>query len=396
MCPTTLAGQSAAHATATSSAVMPSPATPWWRAPFAAPMADGRIDAIDLARGFAVVLMILSHGIKGLLPFDQFPDWGIVPIHLVTKFSSSLFVIVFGIALAVVFLPRVGEPDWPRRRWGLIKRGVVVWIWYKILTIVEMSHLYPTADILDALRYQRFPSFVEILGFYAIALLWMPWFLSAWKRFPGWLRLASPILLAGFGLWLAREFDFWELPQLQALVVEHQDYYVWGQLTRGPLVLLGLLIGEWMLYGFASPAVRRVLIASLVVASTTLFALFFWLALPTLDDTLAALARNVGKHPPALDFMLFSVGGALALLAIAVVGGKTLATWLRPVTLIGSDALQAFIFHISVIFLLFRIALGYWHNIDYSTALGLTLALIVATAGWIRLVHWLTSRRGAS
>src|SRR5690606_42071245 len=50
-----------------------------------------RIQAIDLARGIAVTLMVLSHGVKGLLNFGQFTDWGLVPIHLITKFSSTLF-----------------------------------------------------------------------------------------------------------------------------------------------------------------------------------------------------------------------------------------------------------------------------------------------------------------
>ncbi|WP_110647206.1 heparan-alpha-glucosaminide N-acetyltransferase domain-containing protein [Salinicola peritrichatus] len=389
MCPTTAD-------TANPTVSTPPTAGRWWRRPFVAPRADSRIEAIDLARGFAVVQMILSHGVKGLLSFEQFPDWGIVPIHLLTKFSSSLFVMVFGIALAVAFLPRVDDEDWPRRRWRLIKRGLIVLFWYKVLTVIEMSHRFPPRDIIDALLYQRFPSFVEILGFYAIALLWMPWFLSVWKRFPGWLRLISPALMAGFGIWLARVFDFWGVPQLQALIVEHPDYYVWGQLTRGPLVLAGLLIGEWMLHGLACPALQRALIATLAALSVALFAIFFWLALPTLDDTLDALARNVGKHPPALDFMLFSLGGALALLAIALLGGRRLATWLRPVTIIGSDALQAFIFHISVIFLLFRITLGYWHNISYTLALSLTIGLIFATTVWIRLVHRLKARWNAS
>ena len=60
----------------------------------------GRIGAIDLARGFAVCLMILSHGTNGLLPYDQFPDWGQVPVHAITKFSSSLFVSAAGGAIA--------------------------------------------------------------------------------------------------------------------------------------------------------------------------------------------------------------------------------------------------------------------------------------------------------
>jgi predicted acyltransferase len=82
-------------------------------------------------------------------------------------------------------------------------------------------------------------------------------------------------------------------------------------------------------------------------------------------------------------FMLFSVGGALLLLALAIAGGNALARLLRPITVIGSDALMAFIFHITVIFVLFRDVLGYLHTISYSYALSLTLLLIAATALWI-------------
>ena len=68
------------------------------------PRAEGRIDAIDLARGIAIGLMILSHTVSGLIGIRNVPDWGMVPVHFLTKFSSSLFILVFGIALAVAFL----------------------------------------------------------------------------------------------------------------------------------------------------------------------------------------------------------------------------------------------------------------------------------------------------
>ncbi|WP_220348819.1 heparan-alpha-glucosaminide N-acetyltransferase domain-containing protein [Alkalilimnicola ehrlichii] len=76
---------------------------------------NGRIRAIDWARGAAVSLMIVSHGVNGLLSFDQIPIWHMVPVHLVTKISSSLFILVFGVALAVAFCltsaPQTGRAD---------------------------------------------------------------------------------------------------------------------------------------------------------------------------------------------------------------------------------------------------------------------------------------------
>ena len=348
---------------------------------------SGRIEAIDFARGLAVALMILSHGTNALLPFSDFPDWGQVPVHALTKFSSSLFVIVFGLALAVVFVPRAGSDEWPRRRNKLLLRGLVVLLWYKLLTVVEMYELHEREAIIDTLLYRDFPSFVEILGFYAIALLWVPFLLPLWARMPALLRWASPVLMALACWWLLENFGFWGVPQLQALIVEHPDYYTWGQLARGPLILLGLLIGGLLLRAYDDPGRRTALAGGLVVAGVLALAVFAMLAGDDVVEEIRAIAGNAGKHPPGMLFMLYSVGGALALLGLAIAGGEMLARWLRPVTVIGSDALMAFAFHIVVIFVLFRDVLGYYQNVSYEYALLLTLLLIPATALFIWLLQ---------
>lgn len=355
---------------------------------------SGRIGAIDLARGFAVCLMILSHGTNALMPYDDFPSWGQVPIHAITKFSSSLFVIVFGIALAVAFVPKTSAPDWPQRRNRLLWRGVLVLFWYKVLTVVEMYGRHDTSAIVDTLLYRDFPSFVEILGFYAIALLWIPWLLPLWAKTPAVLRWLSPILVAFASWWLLHHFDFWGVPQLQALLVEHPDYYTWGQLARGPLVLVGLLIGGLLLRYYGNPRTRLALAGALALVAAVLLAWFVARA-GDLQPLLVEIGRNAGKHPPQLMFMLFSVGGAFALLALAVAGGELLAKGLRPIAIIGSDALMAFIVHIGVIFLLFREAMGLYQTVSYERALVLTALLLAATATWIWLWQTVKRRRRA-
>lgn len=356
------------------------------------PTGNGRIEAIDLARGIAIALMILSHGVSGLLGIRQVPDWGMVPIHLITKFSSSLFIMVFGIALAVAFLPYTETEEWPRRRQKLLLRALVVLFWYKLLTVVEMAPLYEPQDIVDALLYRRFPIWVEILGFYAIALLWVPFILPLWKRAPLWQRLASPLAMALVAYLVSRYVPFGDNQPLQAILVEHDDHYTWGQLSRGPLVLVGLLIGEWLLRCYWQHEARRRLVVWLALAGGASLLIFLALALPSLDEQLTAVARNVGKHPPELMFMLFSVGGALLILAVVLLGGERLAAWLRPITLVGSDALKAFVFHIVVIFLVMRYLLEYWQVFSYPQVLGISLALILATGLWIRLTTWVQVR----
>src|SRR5690606_17462315 len=235
--------------------------------------------------------MILSHGTNALLPFSDFPDWGQVPVHALTKFSSSLFVIVFGVALAVAFVPRAGGDDWPRRRNKLLLRGLVVLFWYKLLTVVEMYELHERDAIIDTLLYRDFPSFVEILGFYAIALLWVPLVLPLWARAPALVRWARPVLVARAGWWLLEDFGCLGVPQLQALIVEQPDYYAWGQLARGPLILLGLLIGGLLLRAYDDPGRRMALAGGLVAAGVLGLAAFAMLAGDVVEE-IRAIAGN--------------------------------------------------------------------------------------------------------
>jgi hypothetical protein len=348
-----------------------------------------RIDAIDFARGVAVALMILSHGIKGLLTFDQIPTWGMVPVHLITKISSSLFILVFGISLAVVYVPHVGTERWPEKRKRLLIRALKVFFWYKILTIAEMTPLYSREDIIKTLLYQAFPVYVEILGFYAIALAWVAFFLPVWQKLPKVWQLALPVATALASIWLYHHFDFWGSDVLQALLVEHHKHYTWGQIARAPLIFLGLLIGEqtvaWRRSGRSAiwPSLAFLSVAAVLLAG------FLVISFPTLQADLLAIAKNEGKHPPALKFMLFSLGGAFLALSVAFAGGRFLAHALKPITLIGQDALQSFICHIFVIFVIYRYLLNYWHQVTYEQALGLTAAAMAVTALWIQVLHWL-------
>jgi hypothetical protein len=194
-----------------------------------------RILAIDLTRGLAVSLMILSHGVKGLLTFEQFPQWGLVPIHLITKISSTIFFLVFGLSLAVSFAPQTQNSEiWPQKRKKLMLRGLVILFWYKVLTIIEMSHLHDPKEIWDALLYRDFPSYAEILGFYALALLWIPFLLPLWQKSSRCMKGFWPFIFLGFSFLISRYANFGEAQEIKALLVETDGYYTWGQLSRAP------------------------------------------------------------------------------------------------------------------------------------------------------------------
>ena len=165
-----------------------------------------------------------------------------------------------------------------------------------------------------------------------------------------------------------------------------------GDGARLPLVLLGLLVGGWLLQA-RDDTRARLRLAGLVAAAGALLLLAFVVAAwPSLGQELDAIARNVGKHPPEVVFMLFSLGGALLVLGASIAGGTALARLLAPVTVVGTDALKAFVFHIVVIFVVLRWLLGYLHTVSYEYALVLSLGLILATAAWIKLTSWVHAR----
>lgn len=358
------------------------------------PKAEGRIDAIDLARGVAIGLMIMSHSVSGLVGIRNVPDWGMVPIHLLTKFSSSLFILVFGIALAVAFLSHAQSEDWPKRRLKLWLRAIEVWFWYKALTIIEMLPFNTPSEIIDTLLYGRFAIWVEILGFYAIALLWVPLMLPLWARTPLWGRLSAIVGLTALSAWL-QGFTFGGNDILKAILVDHQDHYAWGQISRAPLIFIGLLIGEALLRCYFTAHLRRRLVFMLLGVGVLMVVAFYGLALAEggVNAAMVAIANNAGKHPPGLQFMLFSIGGALVLLGLVLAGGAVAAKVLLPLTVVGTNALKAFIFHIMMIFLVLRFLLQNEGTYTYPQALGVSGLLILGAAVWIWVTRWMAKHR---
>jgi hypothetical protein len=201
-----------------------------------------------------------------------------------------------------------------------------------------------------------------------------------------------PAATAFAGWWLYHHFDFGS-DILQAILVEHEKHYTWGQRARAPLVFLGLLLGATVARRHPRARGPWRSVALFGGISVFLFAAFYLISSHGLGADLVAIAKNEGKHPPELKFMLFSLGGAFLALALSFAGGSLLAKLLRPITVIGKDALQAFVCHIFVIFVFYRYLLNYWHTVTYGKALWLTAVAIALTALWIQVLLWLKDFR---
>ncbi len=357
---------------------------------------DQRLQALDTARGVAIALMILSHTVKGLVSFRMMPDLAIVPVHLLTKFSSSLFIIVFGLSVAVAYLPRADSYKWPEIRRGLWKRALIILVSYKLLTVVQMFERYEWSAIIDTLLWKRFPDFAEILHFYAWMVLLLSFLLPVWKRLSLWNQVG---VAWGFALlsMILRPFEFGGLWQLKAILVEHRGAFCFGLLTRGSMVLFAMTVGEWL---WSDKSRREQRVKTLGTASVILglsalglFAVENW---DGLSRTATSLAKNFGKHPPREVFMTFSVGGALLLLGLTLKARGAVDRALWPLRILGRQSLFCFNAHLLVLFLGFRWSLGLRHEVSYAGALGLTLVNVVLCAagawGWERLKSFRKAR----
>ena len=362
----------------------------------AAKKVSKRIAGIDIARGIAIYLMIQSHTVKGLLYFRDMPDWGIWPMHTFTKISSSLFVIVYGVTLGVIFLPRTLTGKWKATARHLWWRALMVIFWYKVLILVQTLQTRSPDVIIDMLLYVKFPDFVEILNFYGWIMLGIPLLLPLWRKLPIWAGLCITIGLALFGKLLSL-WDFGGVVQIKAMVVEHKGYFCYGVLTRGPMALFGIFIGD--LIGRAVQFHQRRKQVAMGCVGLGLFMVLLMLIAyqENLSKILVDMAKNIGKHPPELYFMLFSSGGALFILGLCLfIKGR--GPWiLKPFEILGKESLVTFNFHIIFIFLGLRWLFGlkrFKHpEVTYGEALLLVFVTTAACIGVAMLNTWRKKRK---
>lgn len=346
-----------------------------------------RNQSIDLARGLAIGLMILSHTTMGLNTYATLPSYGLVPVHLITKFSSTLFFLVFGISLGLFFLPQVKTPRWPEKRADLFFRALEVLLWYKVLTVVQMFQTYPKKLILDTLMFNRFPDFVEVLGFYAFALLWIPLILPTWSRIP---LIAKPFIIAAMaymGHYLNTNIDWGTHTSIQAILVEKKGYFTFGQFQRGATALLGITLGE-IYHRWWKDQNGHIKFGTLALALGSCSLVYFAsLAGDDLSKYLLAISKNYGKHPPTHVFMSYSMGGALCILGTCVLTKNWLPRVLAPFTQIGTRSLFSFCFHIFVIFVIYRYFFGLRLKVSYGETMMLAIGLILTTAGFSYMLN---------
>jgi surface polysaccharide O-acyltransferase-like enzyme len=329
-----------------------------------------RTRALDGARGVALILMLLSHTLM-LLP-GNLPagEWVLVSgALLLTKAATPLFVFVFGMTMARVYLPGVTMPEGLQRvRNRMWRRAVLVFLSFELIVLLVGLGIGSDTDyLLRRLTYREPGHWAEVLNFYLVLLLAGPWVLTAWKSMSTVLRALTIPLLYFAGVWLSAVDVPPSLFVVKNIIAGYPTQMGEGvPLDSFPVlqlfiyVLAGLWLGE-QLYLTHTPGHRRSTIRiSLIVAS---IALIGSIALST--DSLREYFRNIAldkfRFPPQPPYILFGLAAVIVITLVCVWLYETRRadTPIQRLTeLLGRHSLFVFNMQYAILFLLYGRALG--------------------------------------
>ncbi|MEP7070100.1 MAG: heparan-alpha-glucosaminide N-acetyltransferase domain-containing protein [Usitatibacter sp.] len=324
-----------------------------------------RIAVIDVLRGLAIVVMLLDHVRENFFAHMVITD----PVDInstppalyftrvLAHFAAPVFVFLTGLGAWLYANPASGAP---RSAAGfLIKRGL-------LLVVLEVT-------VINLAWYGKLPPdtiFLQVIWVIGLSMI----VLGLMHRFPRWIlavvafalvfmhNLLTPIHFApgeaGYSAWtLLHDRGFLVADGLVKVKVSYPLLPWIG------VIVLGYLAGP--IYGRKiEPERRKRLLLALGAGSLALLALLrgfniYGETLPWAHQE--SFVRTVmswidfTKYPPSLDFVLFTLGGGLLLLAWA----ERIDNWLtRMLATFGSVPMFFYIFHLYVLLLIQNVLLA--------------------------------------
>ncbi|GAA5108217.1 hypothetical protein GCM10023339_07010 [Alloalcanivorax gelatiniphagus] len=327
--------------------------------------AVGRDQSVDVARGLAIVAIVLGHVERGLAAASVVPyDTALTLDRTLYLFHLATFAYLSGL-----FVRRAVERDGARRAVG---RRVVLFGWlYLLWTVVQGTVRVAASSVANT-----------PVTFGDVARFWVPegqlWFLP-------WL-VAVTLVAATTQPWRSRARATVVLVLAAVLALA-----VWGfdplyAFTRGWALLLPFLLGCVVTQARHAAVARRV--GLVAVAAVTGAAVWLWVGL----DTVAATPTTGGEGRTVQTVALGVLGcaaGTIATLAVAALLARTPA--LSVVSLLGRRSLEIFLAHIVVasgtrIVLVQAGVVDPWVHVVAGTALGvgvpIGVAVVAERLGW--------------
>ena len=356
-----------------------------------------RFRMLDCARGAALVLMLISHALE-LLPGNIGPaDWIYINVILLfTKAATPLFVFVFGMTMAFVYLDHVLSPEgFQAVRHRLHRRALFAFLSFEFLVIVvESADKTPAGAIVERMVYLRPGNWAEVLNFYIVVLLAGPWVLRWWKHASTVIRvLITPVLYAAGALIAAIPVPsyLFELKNIitgyPASTASTMPLDTFPVLQLSSFFLVGLALGEYLHERWepGKPG-KGLLIAGSVIPFGLL--LSYLTAGDSLREYAGKMALDHYRFPPQVPYVLFGLSSVLCitLLCLWLVQVRNSTSFpIRMIELLGRHSLFTFNIQYVLIFTVYGLVLDMLHQ---QTVLSSYLNTLIITAACV-MAAWL-------
>ncbi len=325
---------------------------------------------IDLFRGLAVAIMIITHVIGIAYDHDKGASDIVYYIGLyggIVSFTSFLFISGVGSYFSYLNNGTLTEEEQKKKRGKIIGRALKILIVYYILatlsTVVNTSlySLPPSTTWITnfalTLTFIIVPAFTEFL----IAFVFYQLSLVPLKRLYRFL-LANPIVglfsMAAFytlgTVLLKIDLHSNELNMLKALLAGHN--YSFAQLHTFPILqyfpifMLGIYFGKF-LFGTQDKYKRLKIILIWIICSFAI-AGAFTIAYRYIPTHVFYPLPDEGRFPPSISFLGLSMGLSLFSFAILFIFYKLIPNFIKVfIHFLGVNALEMFFFHLVFLFL---------------------------------------------
>lgn len=286
---------------------------------------QNRIIGIDIARGFAILLVTWKHSMASFGARGALEGWAHYSLEILMQLATPIFLILFGAMLELVYRPRFErglEQETARR---LYKRSLQCYGYYALAIIVFFTVMGTYSIMSLPLVFTGFISvpYSHLLAFYTVALALAPVFTLARIRF-GLGSLICAALLIHFAHPI-----FVQLPPAPEIFgrdyLQHMSGFIYGKGVDfiGPSLIHGLsLVCFGMLFGYglnppriASGVLQMSPRVSLIMAAVCIVIIgvyFNWQSPTDSLQNLIAAELRINSHP-----LYFGIG----------ILGAILVTW---------------------------------------------------------------------
>lgn len=307
------------------------------------PTGSNRIIALDIARGFAIILALIANSIEIFGGWDTLVSGVATPLLVFTRSATPIFIILFGIMLELVYRRRIEAGGYPAVKHRLLSRSLQCYGGY--LAIVAAVFVGGAASLSTSVRSLVFLAPIsagDILIFYTWALLLATPLLLLRQRL-GLLPLTAGVI----GLWLVPlvlngASGTEPFPYISSLLFGLGDKFGPSVLHGLTFITIGLLLGRMLRRGVTW---RFYLASGGIFAVSLLCVLFLLFTTPFRELVLNFANLEEYRYNNHIGYYAIGTTQAIAVITLFVYLFRHKISWRftrSPIRLFGTYSLSAY------------------------------------------------------